>query len=218
MQKPFFHHVRIHGATPNFSAAAKKLTEAVLWMERAPAAVELSIHFVQPYQMHSLNYECRGIDKPTDVLTFPGSGSGTSEVRRMNDVILGNSSFVGEKEVVEEKEKGVNSNSTEELRELQLQRRAMLMDLGEIYFSVEYIWQRCLHQPGKNLPFHSYLEAALIHAVLHSLGYDHDTAEKWKKMSRREKFVMHQLNSYRRKWPGYLKELDGMEFILSSGK
>ncbi|ORC93731.1 putative rRNA maturation factor [Trypanosoma theileri] len=214
MRKPFFHHVCVHGATPKFAAAAQKLTEAVLWIERAPSAVELSIHFVQPSQMHSLNYECRGIDKPTDVLTFPGSGSGTSDVRLMNDVILGNSNFSFKEK--ENDNDGDYNNIKTDLQIFQLQRRTMLMDLGEIYFSVEYIWQRCLHQPGRNLPFHSYLQAALIHAVLHALGYDHDTADEWKRMSRREKFMMHQLNAYRRRCPGYLPELDGMEIILSS--
>ncbi|NLP46219.1 MAG: rRNA maturation RNase YbeY [Epulopiscium sp.] len=39
--------------------------------EQYPSAVEISITFVDNAEIHRLNKEYRGIDKPTDVLSFP---------------------------------------------------------------------------------------------------------------------------------------------------
>jgi len=39
--------------------------------QAAPAKVELSIVFTTDEQIHDLNYQFRGVDAPTDVLSFP---------------------------------------------------------------------------------------------------------------------------------------------------
>ncbi|KEG15307.1 putative rRNA maturation factor [Trypanosoma grayi] len=204
MPRPFYRRVCIHGATPRFGDAVQKLAEAVLWLERAPASVELSIRFAQPSQMQALNHEHRGIDRPTDVLTFPGSGSGTPEVCWSNELILSHP------------HNDPDADEWSAFESSLRQQRAMLLDLGDIYFSVEYVWLRCLRRPERNLRFHDYLQAALTHAMLHALGYNHDTPESWRKMSRREKFLAQQLVTWQRRWPGCLTELDGIEFLTSA--
>ncbi|AAZ10735.1 putative rRNA maturation factor YbeY, putative [Trypanosoma equiperdum] len=201
MPRSLFRNVRVLGATPRFAAGVQGLTEAVLLAERAPQAVELSIHFVTPGRMHELNLEHRGVDKPTDVLTFPGSGSGTPYAKFLNETVLlarveGDNACVADPSVLAE-------------------RRALLQELGDIYFSVEYISMRCSCRPTHCLRFHDYLQAALTHALLHALGYDHATPEQWKRMTKRERFLRHRLSVWRRRWPGCLQELDGVEMLMS---
>ncbi|RNF07035.1 putative rRNA maturation factor [Trypanosoma rangeli] len=204
MPRPFFRRLRVHGATHKFGVAVQRLTETVLWLERAPPSVELSIHFIRSSQMHLLNYNQRGIDRPTDVLTFPGSGSGTPDALWANEVLFSNQdNLIGLKKSLPAQEC------------TGLSRRDVLLDLGEIYVSVEDIWMRCLRYPQKNLRFHDYLQVALVHALLHALGYDHDAPERWRKMSRRERSLLRQLDAFRRRWPGCLMELDGIELIAS---
>ncbi|EAN94188.1 hypothetical protein TCSYLVIO_003784 [Trypanosoma cruzi] len=204
MPRPFFSHVRVYGATHKLGDAVQRLAEAVLWLEHAPPSVELSIHFIRLSQMQLLNHERRGIDRPTDVLTVSGSGSGSPDASWVNGVLFPDKSHIV-----------CVSDGLRASEWAAPSRRDLLLDLGEIYVSVEEMWMRCLRYPHKNLPFHDYLQVALTHALLHALGYDHDTPERWKKMSRREKFMLHQLAAFRRRWPGCLTELDGIELLAS---
>ena len=49
----------------------------------------LSISFVDSDQMRALNNEHRGIDEPTDVLSFPVDGAGpTAGPRELGDVVI----------------------------------------------------------------------------------------------------------------------------------
>ncbi len=50
----------------------------------------LAIDFVQPDQIASLNLEHRGLDAPTDVLSFPVDGAGPVVVgpRELGDVVI----------------------------------------------------------------------------------------------------------------------------------
>jgi probable rRNA maturation factor len=49
----------------------------------------LAIEFVDPDQMRDLNREHRGIDRPTDVLSFPVDGTApTAGPRELGDVVI----------------------------------------------------------------------------------------------------------------------------------
>jgi probable rRNA maturation factor len=49
----------------------------------------LAISFVLPDRMQELNREHRGIDRPTDVLSFPVDGTGpTAGPRELGDVVI----------------------------------------------------------------------------------------------------------------------------------
>jgi probable rRNA maturation factor len=49
----------------------------------------LAIEFVGPERMHELNREHRGIDRPTDVLSFPvDKGGSVSGPRELGDVVI----------------------------------------------------------------------------------------------------------------------------------
>jgi probable rRNA maturation factor len=47
------------------------LSSAILRVEQAPEAVELSVVFCEDDFIHALNRDYRGKDAPTDVLSFP---------------------------------------------------------------------------------------------------------------------------------------------------
>ncbi|KAG8341772.1 hypothetical protein TRVL_07402 [Trypanosoma vivax] len=204
MPRPFFRGLSVMGTGPALTNATMRLAEAVLLLERAPSTAELSIHFVPLWEMHKLNFESRGVDKPTDVLTVPGCGSGG-----FSDTYV--SSILFSPDVSEEQKVGTPTRPG-----AIAQRRLAMQDLGEIYCSVEYIWHRCNSYPSKCLPFHDYMQAALVHAMLHALGYDHDTPERWRMMVRRERLIRERLRVWRRRWPECSWELDGIEFLVMS--
>ena len=51
-------------------AEVERIAAAVLWGEGVPVPCEVSVSFVDEERIHELNREWRGIDKPTDVLSF----------------------------------------------------------------------------------------------------------------------------------------------------
>ena len=48
----------------------EKLARFVITQEEKPSSTEVSISFVTDEAIHELNREYRGIDRPTDVLSF----------------------------------------------------------------------------------------------------------------------------------------------------
>lgn len=55
----------------DFEAMEKKVVEACLDYEQCPYEAEVSILLTDNEQIRQINQECRGIDTPTDVLSFP---------------------------------------------------------------------------------------------------------------------------------------------------
>lgn len=55
----------------SFEEDLKKVAKEVFKLEEINDDLELSLTFVDKDEMHRLNKEYRGVDKPTDVLSFP---------------------------------------------------------------------------------------------------------------------------------------------------
>jgi probable rRNA maturation factor len=71
--------------------AAPALRAPALAALAAAGVVEghMAIEFVDPERMQELNREHRGMDKPTDVLSFPVDGPGpTAGPRELGDVVI----------------------------------------------------------------------------------------------------------------------------------
>ena len=75
--------------------AALSAGEAV-WGNKAPDAVEISVVLADDETVHALNRQYRGIDKPTNVLSFPieavpiaDSEAGSAAPVLLGDVVLG---------------------------------------------------------------------------------------------------------------------------------
>ena len=56
---------------------------------KAPVSSEVSISFVSKDEIQSLNREYRGIDKPTDVLSFPMAETGSRKINLNRPIALG---------------------------------------------------------------------------------------------------------------------------------
>jgi probable rRNA maturation factor len=61
----------IHLVTPELELLFKKVLEAVLQAEGETGEVEVSLVLVDDKKIQELNRDYRGIDRPTDVLSFP---------------------------------------------------------------------------------------------------------------------------------------------------
>jgi probable rRNA maturation factor len=76
--------VEVDGADPELVRAARA-TLAAVGLDDG----HLAVSFVDPERMRELNRTHRGIDKPTDVLSFPVDGTGpTAGPRELGDVVI----------------------------------------------------------------------------------------------------------------------------------
>ena len=55
----------------NYEEIANKVAEAVLDMEECPYEAQVELLLTMNEEIHAINQEFRGIDRPTDVLSFP---------------------------------------------------------------------------------------------------------------------------------------------------
>ena len=60
----------VDGAEP-YAALLRRVIPAVLDAERVPFACEVDVLFTDDAGIHAINLEQRGVDRPTDVLSFP---------------------------------------------------------------------------------------------------------------------------------------------------
>ncbi len=69
----------------------RRCCHAVLDMEGVDGAVQVDVTLVDNKQIHEINLEQRGIDAPTDVLSFPLSENGEFEINHdTGEKLLGN--------------------------------------------------------------------------------------------------------------------------------
>lgn len=101
-------------------------------------AVEVSLLLTDEAEMHSLNLEYRGIDRPTNVLSFEGDAP--------------------------EKE-GSGMDGFGDIPRV----------LGSIAIGYEVVEREAMEQ-GKS--FLDHFHHLVLHAVLHLLGYDHETSKE----------------------------------------
>ncbi len=82
----------------------RRCCNAVLIMENFNDSAEISITFVDEEQIHLLNKEHRGVDRPTDVLSFPLGENGEYDVnpengaKMLGDIVLNISRVVRQAE------------------------------------------------------------------------------------------------------------------------
>ncbi len=82
----------------------RRCCNAVLIMEQFKDSAEISITFVDEEQIHILNKEHRGVDRPTDVLSFPLGENGEYDInpengaKMLGDIVLNISRVVRQAE------------------------------------------------------------------------------------------------------------------------
>ena len=80
--------------TPAIRALIRKAVTETLREENFPTPAEVSVSFVDNEEIHALNLEYRGKDKPTDVLSFPmydiknGDMPFEGEIFELGDIVL----------------------------------------------------------------------------------------------------------------------------------
>lgn len=238
-----FRHVRITGATRSLRHAVQALTHAVLTLERAPWDVDLHIDFVSMAEMREVSWQTRGVDSPTDVLTLADSTSRARDVvsalisgRLDGGAMCGLSPHVGIARTAGvssgavsafsfDNPRALNRDATDVMHEAtspmavggacdaRAERRRLAREMGTVYVCVEYMWRRCRTRPTRNLNFQDYLPAALVHAQLHALGYDHESPAALAQMIQREQYIGRQLAKWQQRYPDALPPLDGIDYL-----
>ena len=170
---------------------------------------EISIVMVDDETIHLLNKNYRGVDRPTDVLSFALSEKGEGE----QDINYSSLFEEEDEEVLEddqdsdrldrvnnrkvdfsveeimEEELGLDEDNEEELR-LKDEKELLFYEdsiLGDIVISIERARAQA-QEYGHSLTREIVYLA--VHGTFHLLGYDHHTDEDGSKMRRLEELVM----------------------------
>ncbi|AYU82675.1 Uncharacterized protein family UPF0054, putative [Leishmania donovani] len=210
-----FRHLTITGATPTLHRGARHVMHLLLTLERAPYDTRLSLEFVSLAHMRQLNCKYKGSDRPTDVLTFAPAGEADSFV---NDLLFGDflergDGDTGTGATLTTSPTCAGAVGAEPNALTQSIIRAELIDLGSIFVSLDYMRLRCRRFPSTTLPLAPYLHAALVHATLHALGYDHKNPALLQQMVRREQQLGRQLAMIARQHPRCLPPLSMWDSI-----
>ena len=117
---------------------------------------EISLLFVNDRRMRLLNHDYRGVDRTTDVLSFPlyNAKELKAEVKKLSHL------------------------STSGLQTL-----SNILPLGDIVINLHKAKQQALEN---GLSFDEELKRLLIHGLLHLLGYDHEKGKNAKKTMQRK--------------------------------
>jgi probable rRNA maturation factor len=221
-----FAGVSITGATPSLRRTVYYLVHTLLTLERAPHDAQLRVHFVSMQHMCYLNRTFKGINRPTDVLTFTPAGAADSCI---NDLLFGDANTREQYDPTSTSNRihgcggqpvDVASIATASFSSSAAATfasvaslshsivRSELVELGDMFISLDYMQRRCAAFPSRSLPLAPYLHAAVVHATLHALGYDHTTPQELQQMVRREQHLGHRIAVLSRRCPGYLPPLD----------
>lgn len=131
---------------------------------------EVSLTFVDDEQIHELNKQYRGIDRPTDVLSFAIRELGEDELEIIYDV-----------EEYEENDGNEDHLDDDESGE------AVIEPLGDIIISIPTAIaqaEKYGHSIEREIGF------LFIHGLLHLIGYDHDDEAEEKEMFSRQEQIL----------------------------
>jgi len=130
---------------------AKLVIQTTLEFEQCPYEVEVSLLLTSDEVIQKLNYDYRGINQPTDVLSFP-----TNDRARLLELFNRESSL----EDTEDNDVFLSSFIPESGE----------LILGDIVISVDTLVRQAREYGHSNKREFAFL---IIHSMLHLLGYDH---------------------------------------------
>ncbi|MCI7814283.1 MAG: rRNA maturation RNase YbeY [Lachnospiraceae bacterium] len=142
---------------------ARLVIEKALDYEECPYEAEVNLLITDNEGIHEMNREHRGIDRPTDVLSFP---SLTYEK-------------AGDFDFLEREEEIYNFHP--ETGELML---------GDIVISRDKVAEQAESYGHSQKREYAFL---IAHSMLHLMGYDHMTEEEAKVMEKKQKEILEQL-------------------------
>ena len=148
-----------------------EVIEAAAKYLNLPEGIELDLSIVSNEEIQVLNRDYRGLDKPTDVLSFA-----LTEVSSEYDVDFAHLDLTEEAE------------ETEDLEETEFQdEEAIPQHLGDIIISYPRAQEQAQdygHSLDRELAF------LAVHGFLHLNGYDHQTEEEAQEMFRIQEEVL----------------------------
>ena len=148
-----------------------EVIEAAAKYLKLPEGIELDLSIVSNEDIQALNRDYRGLDKPTDVLSFA-----LTEVSSEYDVDFAHWDRAEEAE------------ETEDLEETEFEdEEAIPQHLGDIIISYPRAQEQAQdygHSLDRELAF------LAVHGFLHLNGYDHQTEEEAKEMFRIQEEVL----------------------------
>lgn len=131
----------------------RRLIALILNEEKVPQMCEVALTFVDEDTIHQLNAHYRGVDSPTDVLSFECDG------------------YVDDYEIEwgENRDSGVEENSILPFNEGE-REDVLPFELGDVIISVDRAQSQAGHY---GLSFAEELSLLITHGILHLCGYDH---------------------------------------------
>ena len=141
-----------------------EVCEKALKAEEVNIPYQISLLFVDNEEIRDINRETRGIDKATDVLSFP-------MLDYPKDKVF--------KEVYKETK----------FNEIYLDGEELV--LGDMVLSLERAKEQSIEY---NHSFNREVCYLVVHSILHLLGYDHMEDEEKKRMRKREEEILGDLN------------------------
>lgn len=134
----------------------------------SPEGAEVSLSFVSKDEIHELNHQYRGVDSPTDVLSFP-------LIEDLNEL--------PGMEVIEE------NTDLDEVDDTKQPAEEFL--LGDVVICLEKAREQAEefgHSENREIVY------LFVHSICHLLGYDHMEPDEKAEMRQREEEVMKLLN------------------------
>ena len=148
-----------------------EVIEAAAKYLKLPEGIELDLSIVSNEEIQALNRDYRGLDKPTDVLSFA-----LTEVSSEYDVDFAHLDLTEEAE------------ETEDIEETEFENEeAIPQHLGDIIISYPRAQEQAQdygHSLDRELAF------LAVHGFLHLNGYDHQTEEEAQEMFRIQEEVL----------------------------
>lgn len=155
----------------------------VLHQERIKRDVVLDIFITTCREMQAVHERSTGKAFPTDALTFHES-SVTSAL--ISQILFTSAEFNYSTHASLNSGAGVWAATRWSYgRKLEQSPRSMLR-LGELYLCPDYMIARTRRLPHRSLPLVPYFQSAVVHALLHALGYDHEAAWDFREMVKKE--------------------------------
>lgn len=224
-----FRNIRVHPRTSRWREGIERLVHTVFTFEKLATDVELDIFVLSMLDMSQAHYFSKGLYRPTDALTFhedthtretiysilfqddddhafeKGESSKSSTNSESISFACGDdTNLVRNNEIIGLKGE-VSAEETHPFTALMDAKRyekskAVLRHLGEIYLCPDYMQYRLRYFPVQSLPsFSLYMQAALVHAVLHALGEDHKFPQELRQMVKKEQKLGLHLNMLARR-------------------
>ncbi len=157
--------------------------------------LELGITVVDKDEIKSINAEYRGIDKVTDVLSFPQFESAEDLAEALSDIDdcedFENSE---DSEDIEDSEACENSEDSENFENSEDCEDEYTIMLGDVVLCYDKACEQAIeYETGTERE----LVYLTVHSILHLLGYDHMEEEEKRIMRAREEEIMNEIGIHR---------------------